>query len=93
MYKAFIIATVIGSPTFQLEDNLSKGYTNINACYARTAQLIREISNKWPVVGAIGVCLQLPNEKTNPKKQETPKGKPTKYKIVYGPPIGLSAER
>ena len=74
IWKAIVIMTVMGSPTFQLHDTLKTGYPSTQECYVRTAMMIRETVMNLPVVQAVAICINLPAP-TNPPDKKT-KGKP-----------------
>jgi len=60
MFKALVImGSLAASSGGQLEDE--KGpYKTAPECYYRTAQMIKDVSIRIPVVFAIGVCIKIP---------------------------------
>ena len=59
MFKAIVIIGALNaSAAVQIEDE--KGpYNTAPQCYFRTAQMIRDVANKMPVVYATGICIKL----------------------------------
>ena len=58
MFKAIVIIGALNaSAAVQIEDQ--KGaYNTAPQCYFRTAQMIRDVANKMPVVYATGICIK-----------------------------------
>ena len=81
LWKAIVIITVMGSPTFQMHDQLvPAGYSTTNECYARTAAMLRDLAMRMPVLQAISVCVDVPKPDAKPDPAaEKPKGQPINY--------------
>ena len=60
MFKALVVmGSLVASSGGQLEDE--KGpYKTAPECYYRTAQMIKDVATRIPVVFAIGVCIKIP---------------------------------
>ena len=78
IWKAIVIITVMGAPTFQLHDTLKTGYSTTQECYARASMMLREMvmNSKMPVVQAVGICIDLPAPAVKKPPEQKPKGKP-----------------
>ena len=64
MFKAIVIIGALNaSAAVQIEDERGP-YKTAPQCYYRTAQMIKDVAQKMPVVYATGICIKIP-AKTN----------------------------
>ena len=74
-FIAVVVITALGTPTFQLDDQLKpNGYDSATECWMRTSVMIRDITSKVPVTAAVGTCIN------NPIEDRKPVPKPNKSK-------------